>query len=69
MKTQFEQINTDYTDDNNVLHIDGYKHNSEEGCVVGYVFNREVYFTNPDFKYDSLVTSAVDALKLENLIN
>ena len=68
MKTEFEEISTEYTDENGVIFIDGYKLNQDEGCVIGYVFNREVYYTNPDFKYDSLVISAIEDLRAENLI-
>lgn len=67
--TQFTEIETTYVDENGVLHLDGYKLNQDEGQVVGYVFNKEVYYTNPEFRYDSLVEETVKELKLEGLVN
>jgi len=69
MESQFEEISTDFTDDNGVLHIDGFKTNEDEGCIVGYVFNRQVYYTNPEFKYDVLVMATIEILKLDNIID
>lgn len=70
MKTSiFEEIETSYVDDNGVRHLDGYKVNQEEGQVIAYIFNGEVYYTNPEFRYDSLVKQTVKDLKAEGFIN
>lgn len=68
--TQFTGgIETDYTDDNGVLHLDGYTSNEDDsGCVVAYVFNKGVYYTNPEFRYDSLVIDTVNQLKREGIV-
>lgn len=65
--TQFSEIATDFTDDNGVLHLDGYK-TDDIGCVVAYVFNREVYYTNPKYRYDNLVISTVIDLRERGII-
>lgn len=67
--SKFEEINTDYTDENEVLHLDGFKPGKEEGEVVAYVFNKQVYYTDPDFRYDSLVKSTVEMLKKDGIVS
>jgi len=67
--TQFTEISTDYTDDNGVTHLDGYySDENKEGTVIAYVFNKEVYYTNPLFRYDSLVIEVIEGLKIEGII-
>lgn len=68
ISSQFEEIESSYIDDNGVTHLDGYKINTDEGQVVAYIFNKEVYYTNPEFRYDPLVESTVKELKKEGLI-
>jgi len=65
MNSIFDEIITDYTDENGVTFLDGYKPNQDEGQVVGYFINGEVYYTNPDFQFDDLVKETVKELKSE----
>jgi hypothetical protein len=68
MKSIFDEISTDYTDENGVTFLDGYKPNQDEGEVIGYFINGEVYWRNPDFQFDSLVMETVNELKANYLI-
>lgn len=67
-ESKFTEISIDYTDDNGVLHLDGYTLKEDEGCVVAYVFNKVLYYTNPLYRYDSLVESTVSGLMIEGVI-
>lgn len=64
-KFGFTEIVADYIDSNDVLHLDAYGE-SDEGVTVAYVFNGCVYYTNPEYQYDSLVRRAIDGLQLTN---
>lgn len=66
---QFIEVATDYTDDNGVLYLDGYTTNEDDGCVIGYIFNKEVYYTNPEYRYLDIVISTVEDLRREGLVN
>lgn len=66
---QFSEISTDYTDDNNVLHIDGYTLNEDEGCTIAYVFNKVVYYTNPEYRYNSFVKEVLKSLRIRGFVN
>jgi hypothetical protein len=68
MASKFDEISTDYTDENGVTFLDGYKPNQDEGKVLGYFINGEVYWTNPDYQFDSLVIETVKELKANFLI-
>lgn len=72
----FAEIYTDYVDDNSVRHIDGYhtpadydSEEEEEGVVIAYVFNRQVYYTNPEYQYDEYVKDTIKLLKEEGEID
>lgn len=67
--TQFTEISTEYTDENGVLHIDGYTLDEESGHTLAYVFNKEVYYTNPEYRYDSFVGEVLKALRRRGLVN
>ena len=59
--TNFSEVKIDHIDDNGVAHIDAYKSEdpNAEGMVLGYIINKEVYWTNPDYQFDTLVKSVV----------
>lgn len=67
--SQFQEIEYTYVDENDVLHLDGYKMNVDEGQTVAYVFNKTVYYTNPEFRYDSLVKNTIEELKSLDLVS
>lgn len=73
--SKFVEIITDYVDDNDVRYIDGYhayaedSDYEEEGRVLGYVFNRQIYWTNPDYQFDEYVKQVIKELKTENIID
>ncbi len=64
MKSQFKEISTDYVDDNEVTHIDGYKTDDEndEGTVIGYFIKGEVYWRDPEYQFDHYVMDVVKEL-------
>lgn len=62
--TIFTEVVANYTDNNDVLHIDGYVGDSNEGTTVAYIFNGCVYYANPDYQFDSLVRSTLEGLQL-----
>lgn len=41
--SNINEVNFDYTDENGVIHVDGYGINEDDGCVLGYVFNGSFY--------------------------
>lgn len=63
-KFNFNEIDTSFTDEKGVTHLDGYTPSSETGTVVGYFINGRVYYTNPEYRYESIVQEV--ALELEN---
>lgn len=61
----FVEVRTTHRDSNGVIHIDGYKDFDEnsEGVGIGYIFNGEVYWRNPEYQFHPLVKQVVkDAL-------
>ena len=62
----FIEINTDFTDENGVTYIDGYTADSETGCVIGYIINNTIYYTNSDYSQHPLVKEL--AIELSNRI-
>jgi hypothetical protein len=64
-KSQFAEIKTDYTDDNGVTHIDGYRtwDDCDDGTVIGYFINGDVYWRDPEYQFDSYVQEVVNELK------
>lgn len=60
---KLEEINIDFTDDNNVTHFDGYCIGSEDGQVLAYGINGEVYYCNPEYKYLPSMEEAVREYK------
>ena len=65
MASKFDEISTDYTDENGVTFLDGYRPNKDEGEVIGYFINGEIYWKNNDYQFDSLVIETVKELKAE----
>ena len=65
MDSIFSEIRTDHEDENGVLYIDGWKSedDNEEGTVIGYFINGEVYWTNSEYQFDSYVQEVVKELK------
>jgi len=63
--SKFNEVRIDYTDDNGVTHIDGWKtgDENEDGVTIGYFINGEVYWTNPDYQFDEMIKEAVSKLK------
>ena len=61
---KFNEVKTNYVDDNGVTHIDGWKteDDNEDGVTIGYFLNGEVYWTNPDYQFDEMVKEAVNEL-------
>ena len=60
-KSIFKEIITDYTDDNGVTHLDGYKSDdpNAEGMIIAYVINGEPYWTNAELQHDPMVKEAL----------
>lgn len=53
------EATADYMDNNGVLHIDVYKDEEGEGRTAAYVFNGQVYYTDPEFRYVPVVADLV----------
>lgn len=62
---QFTEIRTTFTDDNGVIHIDGYKtaDDNESGTLIGYFILNEFYPTDGDYRIDEGVMEVVKELK------
>lgn len=56
------EATADYMDNNGVLHIDVYKDGEEDGRTAAYVFNGQVYYTDPEFRYVPCVADIVKHL-------
>lgn len=59
-------IDIDFVDDNGVTHFDGYTPNVDEdenGLVMAYGVNGEVYYCHPDYRYFPLMEDAVKDYK------
>lgn len=65
MNTIFKEIRYDHIDDNNVLHIDGWRSEDDnaEGEVIGYFIKGEVYYRDPELQFDPYVQDVVKELK------
>lgn len=61
----FSEIKTDYVDDNDVIHLDGYRtdNDDEEGVIIGYFIKGEIYWTDSEFQFDPYVKEVVEELK------
>lgn len=58
-KTEWIEAVADYEDNNGVLHIDVYKDGEKDGRTAAYVFNGQVYYTDPEFRYVPVVADLV----------
>lgn len=67
-KENLTEIKIDYTDDNGVTHIDGWRGNSEDGETLGYIFNKRIYYTDPENRYDLKMVQFVKELKADGTI-
>lgn len=56
------EATADYMDNNGVLHIDVYSGDSEDSRTAAYVFNGQVYYTDPEFRYVRVVEDLVKHL-------
>ena len=63
----FAEIRTDYADDKGVIHLDGYKtaDDNEEGCVIGFFINGEIYWRDPEWQFDPYVKEVLAELKAD----
>ena len=72
----FVEIDTSFTDDNGVTFIDGYTTyamnedgvEGEPGEVIGYIFNKGVYYTNPEYSVNHQVQEFINELRKEGEI-
>jgi len=61
-------IDFDFVDDNGVTHFDGYTINEDEnGLVMAYGINGEVYYCSPDYRYLEVMKDAVNDYALRYL--
>lgn len=57
---EIESIDTDYVDDNGVTHFDGYSlRQGDEGAVLAYGINGDVYYCNPEYRQYPIMCEAV----------
>ena len=61
----FGEIKTDYADDKGVIHLDAFKtaDDNEEGTIVGFFINGEIYYRDPELQFDPYVIEVVAELK------
>jgi hypothetical protein len=64
----FGEIKTDFVDDKGVIHLDGFKtdDDNEEGTIVGFFINGEIYYRDSEFQFDPYVKEVVAELKAEH---
>ncbi len=65
MKSIFAEIRSDYTDENGVTHLDGYKTEDEDegGVTICFIVKGEVYWRDPDYQFDPMVKEVVAEVK------
>lgn len=68
MESIFAEIRSDYTDDNGVTHIDGWRTPDDEegGETIAFVIKGEVYYRDPELQFDPLVKEVVAEVKEEH---
>lgn len=68
METKYSEVKIDHIDDNGVAHIDAFltDDENENGVVLGYIINGEVYWKDDDARIDPYVKSVVAQFKLDN---
>ncbi len=61
----FGEIKTDYADEKGVIHLDAFKtaDDNEEGTVIGFFVNGEIYYRDPELQFDPYVKEVVAELK------
>ena len=59
--SDYSEVKIEHIDDNGVAHIDSFKtlDDNEEGKVLGYIMNGEIYWKNDRAIHDPLVVSAI----------
>lgn len=68
-KAKYMEIRTDYTDENGVMHFDGFKTDdpNEAGNTICFIVNGEPYWRDPEDQFDPKVKELLAEFKKKNL--
>jgi hypothetical protein len=66
--SKFGEIRTDYSDPKGVIHLDAWRtaNENEEGEIIGFFINGEIYYRDPEYQFDPYVKEVVAELKAED---
>lgn len=66
MSKKFREIVFDHVDEYGVVSIDGYSSHEDGGAVIGHIIFGRVYWRDPEYQFDPLIKSEVEAFLKDN---